>query len=83
MSRCQSCGMPLEDDNKKGTNSDGSKNDEYCVFCFKNGKFTQDLTMEQMKDYAIGKLVDRVKMDKEKATALVNETLPKLKRWAK
>ncbi len=30
MKFCQSCGMPLTDDNK-GTNADGSINDDYCI----------------------------------------------------
>ena len=45
---CQSCGMPLVSDTDYGTNQDGSKNNEYCAFCFKDGKFTQDVTMEEM-----------------------------------
>ena len=39
---CQSCGMPLVSDTDYGTNQDGSKNNEYCAFCFKDGKFTHD-----------------------------------------
>lgn len=27
---CQSCGMPLTTDNK-GTNADGSRNEDYCI----------------------------------------------------
>lgn len=33
---CQSCGMPLTDE-ILGTNADGSKNEEYCMCCFKDG----------------------------------------------
>ncbi|WP_290388802.1 zinc ribbon domain-containing protein, partial [uncultured Duncaniella sp.] len=42
---CQSCGMPLNDHNH-GTNADGTPNEDYCIYCYKDGKFTQDLTME-------------------------------------
>ena len=35
---CQSCGMPIEKDEIIGTNADGSKNNDYCVYCFKDGK---------------------------------------------
>ena len=44
---CQSCGMPLTDD-VLGTNADGSKNEDYCMYCYKDGKFLQDCTMEEM-----------------------------------
>ena len=45
---CQSCGMPLNKEENWGTNADDSKTQEYCRFCFQNGKFTNpDLTMEK------------------------------------
>ena len=47
---CQSCGMPLTDD-VLGTNADGSKNDDYCIYCYKDGKFLQDCTMEEMIEH--------------------------------
>lgn len=47
---CQSCGMPLTD-NDKGINADGSRNDDYCNYCYMNGRFTQDFTMEQMIEH--------------------------------
>lgn len=47
---CQSCGMPLSD-NVMGTDADGSRNEDYCIYCYKDGRFTQDMTMEQMIDF--------------------------------
>ena len=44
---CQSCGMPLTEE-VLGTNADGSKNEDYCMYCYKDGKFLQDCTMEEM-----------------------------------
>lgn len=45
---CQSCGMPIEKDEIIGTNADGSKNNDYCVYCFKDGKFTDSTsTLEE------------------------------------
>ena len=49
MKFCQSCGMPLNDQ-VLGTNADGSKNEEYCMYCYKDGKFLQDCTMEVLTD---------------------------------
>jgi len=34
---CQSCGMPLTAD-LLGTNADGSRNMDYCIFCYKDGR---------------------------------------------
>ena len=38
MKFCQSCGMPLTPE-ILGTNADGSKNEEYCINCYKDGAF--------------------------------------------
>ena len=46
---CQSCGMPLTED-VLGTNADGSKNEDYCMYCYKDGNFLQDCTMEVLTD---------------------------------
>lgn len=46
---CQSCGMPLSDE-ILGTNADGSKNEDYCIYCLKDGAFTGDFTMEEMAE---------------------------------
>ena len=47
---CQSCGMPLTDD-VLGTNADGTKNEDYCMYCYRDGKFLQDCTMEEMIEH--------------------------------
>ena len=48
---CQSCGMPLTRE-ILGTNADGSQNEDYCIYCYKDGKFQQDCTMEVLTDAA-------------------------------
>jgi len=45
---CQSCGMPMSKDTDFGTDIGGVKNDDYCVYCYKDGKFTEDVTMDAM-----------------------------------
>ena len=55
---CQSCGMPLTDE-VLGTNADGSKNEDYCMYCYKVGKFLQDCTMDEMIEHC-AQFVDEV-----------------------
>ena len=55
---CQSCGMPLTEE-IKGTNADGSRNEDYCIYCYKDGAFTRDCTMEEMIDFC-AQFVDEV-----------------------
>ena len=80
---CQSCAMPMTEE-LYGTNADGSKNDEYCMYCFKDGEFTSDMTMEEMMNFCIDKMVElHPEIDKEEASKMMNEVFPQLKRWAK
>lgn len=47
---CQSCGMPMQEE-QYGTEKDGSKKDTYCCYCYKDGDFTWQCTMEEMLDF--------------------------------
>lgn len=87
MKFCQSCGMPLNDENR-GTNADGSKNEDYCVYCYQNGKFTNDCTMDEMIEFC-AQFVDEVNknmpkpMTKEEYKDMMRQYFPMLKRWKK
>lgn len=81
---CQSCAMPMEGNDIKGINKDGSKNDDYCVYCYKDGEFTADVTMEEMIDFCVPMMVEHNKdITKEDARKMMNEFFPNLKRWKK
>jgi hypothetical protein len=43
--------MPLEQDELFGTNANRSKNEEYCIYCFKNDRYTQAVTMDEMIEH--------------------------------
>lgn len=83
---CQSCGMPLETEEVKGTNADGSMSDEYCIYCFKNGAYAVECTMEEMIDISLKHMKELFRDDpnfnEEKALENMNSFFPKLKRWA-
>ena len=80
---CQSCAMPLEDEDQLGTNADGSKNGAYCRYCYQNGGFTQpDCTMQGMIDISVPFMVQGG-MEETQARRLMEETLPHMKRWQK
>ena len=82
---CQSCGMPLTDTNK-GTNADGSLNNDYCTYCYKEGKFTQDFTMNQMIEFC-AQFTDQINKETgwtltpEQAKEQMRQFFPHLKRW--
>jgi hypothetical protein len=77
--------MPLTEE-LFGTNADGSKNEEYCIYCYKDGKFLQDCTMEEMIGHC-AQFVDEVNkglpkpITKEEYIAQMKMYFPLLKRW--
>lgn len=85
---CQSCGMPLKVSEEFGTNKDQSQNDEYCVYCFKDGEYTSDCTMDEMIEHCLLYIDEfnkgsEKKFTVEEARAGMKEFFPHLKRWAK
>ena len=85
MKFCQSCGMPLTPE-ILGTNADGSKNEEYCIYCYKDGAFTGDFTMEQMVEFC-SQFVDEFNKNtgknftREEYKVELRKYFPTLKRW--
>ena len=59
---CQSCGMPLTED-VLGTNADGSKNEDYCMYCYRDGHFLQDCTMDEMIEHCAQLMEQREQCD--------------------
>lgn len=80
---CQSCGMPMGDDDRYyGTNEDRSKNEDYCKYCFIRGRFTSDCTMDEMINICIPHMVEaHPEMKEEEAREMMKNFFPHLKRW--
>lgn len=77
---CQSCGMPLETAALYGTDKAGFPIEDYCIYCYQDGAFTNDVTMDEMirlcAQYVKGNSRDYV-------IANMKMQLPRLKRWAR
>ena len=78
---CQSCGMPLDKDEKgAGTEADGSLSEVYCSHCYEGGKFTlPNITVEEMRAKVTEKIIE-MKIPRFMAKFLTRNTY-KLKRW--
>ena len=82
---CQSCGMKMQQEDY-GKNADGSQNKEYCKFCWSDGKFTKERTMEQQIESNLQFLEElnrerETKLTPEEARAEMMKYFPTLKRW--
>ena len=77
--------MPLTDENR-GTNANGSNSEDYCVYCYKKGEFTQDFTMSQMIEFCL-QFLDQwnvqteCKLSPVQAKEQMLQHFPYLKRW--
>lgn len=79
---CQSCSMPMDTTDLWGTEKDGSKNSDYCRYCYQNGAFTNPgLTLEEMKEHMMKKM-ENVNLPEDIVEVAISR-LPYLKRWAK
>ena len=82
---CQSCGMPLTQE-VLGTNADGSMNEDYCLYCYKEGRFLQECTMDEMIEHC-SQFVDEINkhlpspMTREEYIGQMKTYFPRLKRW--
>jgi hypothetical protein len=80
---CQSCAMPLKKDEDFGTNTNGSKSEEYCFHCFQGGKFLDEgINLHEKIEKNI-KFGVQMGMSEEMARDMCENILPKLKRWKK
>lgn len=77
---CQSCSMPIDNIEMRGTEKNGSKSEEYCKYCYTNGAFVNpNMTMEEMKTIVRTQLAQRNGSAGMIQNAL--NVLPELKRW--
>lgn len=86
MKICQSCGMPLQCAGHIGTEKDGLPNEDYCIFCYKEGAFVCECTMEELIEQCAPfheqiRHEDGRSYTREEAVTFMQELFPKLKRW--
>ena len=73
---CESCGMIL-------TPADyGSKDEHYCKWCYEQGKYTYETTMDAMIEDCAPRLAENTGMSRDEAVSLMGAVLPHLKRWS-
>ncbi len=77
---CQCCGMPL-DDSTTSRDTDGSFNEDYCKWCYTDGKFVYT-SLGQLVDFLVEHFSSE-QFPPEQARAYYEANLPKLKHWSK
>ncbi|MBD5145860.1 MAG: transcriptional regulator [Ruminococcus sp.] len=82
---CQSCGMKMQTEDH-GKNADGSLNSDYCKYCWSDGHFSKDETMEEMIESNLQFLDEMneesgTNLTPDEARAEMMKYFPSLKRW--
>lgn len=75
---CQCCGMPL-DDSALSREPDGTFNEEYCKWCYADGKFAYT-SLEELTDFLVGHMSNE-NWPPEQARAYFEAQLPTLNHW--
>lgn len=75
---CQCCGMPL-DDSSISKEIDGTFNEEYCKWCYTDGKFVYT-SLEELTDFLVGHMSNE-NWPAEQARAFFESQLPQLDHW--
>ncbi len=80
--------MQLKSPEDYGTERDGSTNPDYCNHCYKDGHFTQNVSMEGMIDQCLQFLGEfnrdsGTKFTPAEARTEMLKFFPHLKRWQK
>ncbi len=74
--------MPMACPEDHGTNADGTKNKDYCRYCFSDGQFTSNQTMEAFLESCIPFVLQTgVYPDAGTAREQMKRYYPTLKRW--
>lgn len=76
---CQCCGMPLEDE-IMSKEKDGSINEEYCKWCYKDGNFTYN-DMESLISFCEN-TISNENFTRAQVRNYMSNLLPKLKHWS-
>ena len=77
---CLSCGMPMKQDPQGGgTNADGSLNAIYCNYCYQNGAFTFDGTVEEFQEFCRKMMIESGKS--KFISWLFSRGMKRLPRW--
>lgn len=75
---CQCCGMPL-DDSTISKEPDGTFNEEYCKWCYTDGKFTYD-NIDDLIAFCVEHMSNE-NWSAEQVREYMADMLPKLNHW--
>ena len=79
---CQCCGMPLNEDDMISREKDGSLNEDYCRWCYAEGKFTYT-SKETLLDFLLTHMPNPDNTPETDRRRAYDGYLSELKHWKK
>ena len=77
---CQCCGMPLNEDSMISKEADGSFNEDYCKWCYNDGKFAYD-SKDSLLDFLISHMPNPESLPDDQRRMQYDGYLSQLKHW--
>ncbi len=77
---CQCCGMPLNEDSIISREPDGSYNEDYCKWCYTDGKFIYK-SKDSLIDFLINNMPNPDEKSDDERRSLFERQLSQLKHW--
>ena len=78
---CQSCGMMFTAPDQHGHEADGAEVEDFCRWCYDNGAYTYETTMEDMIEDCAPRMAEAMDWTVDESASLLGAVLPTLKRW--
>lgn len=77
---CQCCGMPLNEDDLISREQDGSYNEDYCKWCYADGKFAYQ-SKDSLLDYLVSHMPNPDNIKDEDRRSQFDLYLSQLNHW--
>ena len=77
---CQCCGMPLNEDSMISKEADGSFNEDYCKWCYNDGRFVYD-SKDSLLDFLISHMPNPENLPDDQRRMQYDGYLSQLKHW--
>ena len=77
---CQCCGMPLSEDSMISREPDGSFNEDYCTWCYADGKFVY-ADKASLLDFLVSSLPNPENKSESERRSFFDSHLSQLKHW--
>ena len=77
---CQCCGMPLSEDDYISREPDGNFNEDYCKWCYADGKFTY-ANKDSLLDFLVGHMPNPDGLPDAERRVQYDAYLSQLKHW--